>query len=158
MNKQQLVDEFMRLAGQYTGGAKPFVPSIPSRRLRIKLIAEELSELATASGLCMDMIIYGDSHTNKLTEITNLEQLAMSNSVPSVIDVADAIADLLYVVYGTAVAWGIDIDPVFKAVHEANMRKFGPGGYEREDGKWMKPPDWEAPDIAGVLKSQGWKA
>ena len=46
-------------------------------------------------------------------------------------------ADLLYVVYGTAVSYGIDMDPVFREVHRSNMSKVG--GYKRDDGKWVKP-------------------
>ena len=49
-------------------------------------------------------------------------------------------ADLLYVVYGTAVSYGIDMDPVFREVHRSNMSKVG--GYKREDGKWVKPPTY----------------
>lgn len=69
------------------------------------------------------------------------------------VTVADAIADLLYVTLGAAVAWGIDIEPVFEEVHAANMRKFD-GGHRREDGKWMKPLDWVGPDLASILRRQ----
>ena len=41
-----------------------------------------------------------------------------------------------------------------KEVDQANLRKFGPGSYERDDGKWIKPPDWTPPDILGVLERQ----
>lgn len=70
-------------------------------------------------------------------------------------DVADALADLLYVVYGAACAYGIDIQPIFDAVHESNMAKFGPGSYKREDGKWIKPPDWQPPNLKQLLVAQG---
>ncbi len=41
---------------------------------------------------------------------------------------------------------GLDIRPIWNLIHQANMTKFGPGGYLRDDGKWMKPPDFVAPD------------
>lgn len=62
----------------------------------------------------------------------------------------DALCDLLYVVYGMAVEMGVDLEPFFELVHEANMKK-GPGPV-REDGKKLKPEGWEPPDIEGALK------
>jgi predicted HAD superfamily Cof-like phosphohydrolase len=62
----------------------------------------------------------------------------------------DAIGDLLYVVFGTAVEMGIDIDPIFKEVHRSNMTK--KGGYKREDGKWMKPKDYSPTNFKGKIK------
>ncbi|HEY5626419.1 MAG TPA: MazG nucleotide pyrophosphohydrolase domain-containing protein, partial [Nitrospira sp.] len=54
--------------------------------------------------------------------------------------IAKEMADLLYVVYGTAVSYGIDMEPVFREVHRSNMSKVG--GYKREDGKWVKPASY----------------
>lgn len=147
MNKQSMVDEFMRLAGQYKGLAKPTVPDLESRRLRVRLIQEELNEFVEASGLYNTGLL---GH-NYLSSNVDGEPYPTS-----IVDAADAIADLLYVVYGAAIAWGIHIDQVFGAVHQANMEKFGPGSSKREDGKWMKPPDWTPPDIKAVLEAQGW--
>lgn len=72
---------------------KPTIPSFDIQKLRLELIDEERGELRAA--------------------------LAAGN----LIETADAIADLLYVVYGTAVACGIDIDKVFEEVHRSNMSK-----------------------------------
>jgi predicted HAD superfamily Cof-like phosphohydrolase len=66
---------------------------------------------------------------------------------------AKELADLLYVVYGTAVSLGIDMEPVFKEVHRSNMSKVG--GYKREDGKWVKPPTYSPADILPIIKNQG---
>jgi len=60
---------------------------------------------------------------------------------------------LLVVVLGAAVAWGIDISPVFMEVMRSNMTKFE-DGYRRNDGKWMKGPSWQPPDIASILAAQ----
>jgi predicted HAD superfamily Cof-like phosphohydrolase len=69
------------------------------------------------------------------------------------VEVADAIADLLYVVYGAAVTFGIPIDEVFSEVHRSNMTKLGADGVPiyREDGKVLKGPSFEPPDVLGVL-------
>ena len=66
--------------------------------------------------------------------------------------IAKELADLLYVVYGTAVSYGIDMGPVFREVHRSNMSKIG--GYKREDGKWVKPPTYSPAVIEPILIEQ----
>ena len=65
---------------------------------------------------------------------------------------AKELADLLYVVYGTAVSLGIDMEPVFKEVHRSNMSKVG--GYKREDGKWVKPPTYSPASLESIIQTQ----
>ncbi|WP_422932074.1 MazG nucleotide pyrophosphohydrolase domain-containing protein [Singulisphaera sp. PoT] len=100
----------------------PDVSGEELRDLRKKLIGEEVDELHEA-------MAKGDA-----------------------VEVADALADLLYVVFGTSVAYGIDIRPVWEAVHRANMAKAG--GPRREDGKVLKPDGWEPPAVAAILAGQ----
>lgn len=66
--------------------------------------------------------------------------------------VAKELADLLYVVYGTAVSYGIDMEPVFREVHRSNMSKVG--GYKRQDGKWVKPATYSPAAIEPILAEQ----
>jgi predicted HAD superfamily Cof-like phosphohydrolase len=66
--------------------------------------------------------------------------------------VAKEMADLLYVVYGTAVSYGIDMEPVFQEVHRSNLSKVG--GYKRADGKWVKPPTYSPACIGPILDAQ----
>lgn len=94
-----------------------------TKRLRVRLIEEEFDELK-------ESMVGGD--------------LAA---------VAKEMADLLYVVYGTAVSYGIDMDPVFREVHRSNMSKVG--GYKREDGKWVKPATYSPARIEPILAEQG---
>lgn len=67
--------------------------------------------------------------------------------------VAKELADILYVTYGTAAAFGIDIDAVFDIVHESNMSKLGEDGKPiyREDGKVLKGPNYKEADLTGVV-------
>lgn len=67
--------------------------------------------------------------------------------------IAKESADLVYVILGADLAYGIDPDPVFAAVHRSNFSKLGDDGLPiyREDGKIMKGPHYVEPDIAGVL-------
>jgi len=68
------------------------------------------------------------------------------------VELADGICDSIVVLLGTAVTYGIDIRPVWDEVHRTNMAK--KKGILREDGKRLKPDDWEPPDIAGILQEQ----
>lgn len=73
-----------------------------------------------------------------------------------VVAVADALGDIVYVAYGAALTYGIDLDAVLREVHRANMSKLGPDGEPllREDGKVLKPPSYVAPDVRRVLLDQ----
>lgn len=106
-----------------TTPSRPVIPDSYITSLRLNLIREEVSEL----------------------------QLAFFKD--NVIDVADALGDILYVVLGTAVACGIDIDPVFQEIHRSNMTKLK-DGYKRDDGKWMKGPSYETPNLGPIIDVQ----
>lgn len=71
-----------------------------------------------------------------------------------VIATADSLADLLYVIYGAALTFGIPIDDVLEEVHRSNMSKLGEDGrpVKRPDGKILKGPNYSPPDIEGVLR------
>jgi len=101
----------------------PLVPDEATRSLRVRLIQEEFDELQEALG----------------------QRDAAA--------VAKELAYLLYVVYGTAVSCGIDMEPVFREVHRSNMSKIG--GHKRADGKWVKPPTYSPARIEPILIAQG---
>lgn len=94
--------------------------------LRISLLEEEVSELVTA---------------------TNARDL---------IGIADALADITYVVYGTALTYGIDLDSVLSEVHRSNMSKLDCDGKPmiRADGKVLKSERYSPPNVAAVLQNQ----
>jgi predicted HAD superfamily Cof-like phosphohydrolase len=70
-----------------------------------------------------------------------------------IVAIADALADIVYVAFGTACVYGIDLDSVLDEVHASNMTKLGADGrpVRRADGKVLKGPDFRPPDIARVL-------
>jgi predicted HAD superfamily Cof-like phosphohydrolase len=149
MNKQAAVREFMVKAQQAT---PDYVtePDLSTRKLRIRLIAEELAEFAAASGIDMKITMVGDS---KVETIDNFGTPRPHGQYEACIEAADALADLLVVVYGGAVAWGTNIDPVFEEVMRSNMTKFI-DGHERADGKWIKGPSYEPAKVREVLMQQ----
>lgn len=102
---------------------EPTWPDFNTRELRLELIQEELDELSDAVA-DRDMI-----------------------------QIADALTDLLYVVYGAGHAFGLDLDECFEEVHRSNMSKLGENGrpIHREDGKVLKGPGYFEPDLEGIL-------
>ena len=103
---------------------KPTLPSDELAELRLDLISEEVGELYSA--------------------------LAEKN----IVQIADALTDILYVVYGAGHAFGIDLDDCFREVHESNMSKLGADGKPiyREDGKVLKGPNFFNPQLAELLR------
>jgi predicted HAD superfamily Cof-like phosphohydrolase len=73
------------------------------------------------------------------------------------VSIADALADIVYVIYGTALTYGIDLDLALQEVHRSNMSKLGSDGKPliRADGKVLKSEQYFPPDIASVLRRQG---
>lgn len=125
------VAEFEKACGHELSKEGPRQPESRTRELRYKLIEEEAGETLRA----LDLIFDG-------------------SPVADLAELADGLADLIWVCVGTAIHFGIDLPAVFEEVRKTNMSKFGPGSYVREDGKRMKPPGFVPPDIEGVLKGQ----
>ena len=99
---------------------RPSFSSDKINKLRIDLIKEELEEL---------------------TEAMNNKDL---------LEVADALTDILYVTYGAGHAFGIDLDKCFEEVQNSNMSKLDENGKPiyNESGKVMKGPNYFKPDLS----------
>lgn len=70
---------------------------------------------------------------------------------PDRVGVADALGDLLYVVYGAAEVYGIDIDRVFREIHRSNMTKVSVPGANERIHKIQKGPNYSPPDLSFVM-------
>ena len=99
---------------------KPSLSTEKINKLRIDLIKEELEEL---------------------TEALNNKDL---------LEVADALTDILYVTYGAGHAFGIDLDQCFEEVQNSNMSKLDENGKPiyNDSGKVMKGPNYFKPDLS----------
>lgn len=142
----------MRRAGQDVP-ASPCIPASEVRMLRAKLILEEALE--TIAGLGYSVHMLGDPDC--LLSLLRRELLAWDEHEPDlvqVVDVVDGCCDLIVVATGTLSACGVADVAVQREVDESNLRKFGEGGYQREDGKWIKPKDWQPPDLERILADQ----
>lgn len=139
---QQRVELFMECANQDV----PKIPTIPdekTRRFRANIILEEALETIEALGFNVILKPFdGDLEIGPQAYEPNLEKIV------------DGCADVIVVTTGTLSACGVADEAVQAEVDDANLRKFGPGSYKREDGKWMKPPDFRPPNIEGVLATQ----
>jgi predicted HAD superfamily Cof-like phosphohydrolase len=116
------------------GDRPPSAPSTPDAAtlaLRLRLLREEAQEVQEA-----------------LTALTDAPRSGAAAEAAA----AHELADLLYVVYGTFVALGVDADEVFEEIHEANLRKVG--APRRPDGKQLRPDDWRPADVSAVLERQ----
>ena len=102
---------------------EPTLPSAHLAKLRLELIREEFEELTVATN-AMDIV-----------------------------EIADALTDILYVVYGAGHAFGIDLDECYHEVHRSNMSKLGADGKPiyREDGKILKGPNYFHPNLKDIL-------
>jgi predicted HAD superfamily Cof-like phosphohydrolase len=120
------VGDFHRAFGIPIKGAPGF-PSQERRQLRVNLDQEEFLELLDAE------------------------------SRNDLVGIADAIGDLIYVLLGHCLEYGIPIHSVFSAIHQSNMSKLGEGGQplRREDGKILKGPNYQPPNLNPILELYG---
>jgi predicted HAD superfamily Cof-like phosphohydrolase len=92
----------------------------------------------------------------KLMREENEEYLEAANN-NDLVEVADALGDLLYILCGTIIEHGLQhkIEEVFTEIQRSNMSKLGPNGEPiyREDGKVLKGPNYFKPDIKSILES-----
>ena len=91
----------------------------------------------------------------RLMEEENEEYLEAAKN-NDLVEVADALGDMLYILCGTIISHGMQhkIEEVFDEIQRSNMSKLGGDGQPiyREDGKVMKGPNYFKPDIAKILK------
>ena len=122
MNSQQ------RMAKEFHNRFGVFTRSSPglvdeaTKELRIRLIREEMGEFEKAA------------------------------NDKNLVKIADALADLLYVIYGTGVSYGIDLEPIFREVHESNMSKGDPNVVRAPNGKILKAKNFRPPNLQPILE------
>ena len=101
-------------------------------------------------GLATNLLRY------KLMREENEEYLEAANN-GDLVEVADALGDMLYILCGTIIEHGMQdkIEAVFEEIQRSNMSKLGEDGKPiyREDGKVLKGPNYFKPDIAAILDS-----
>ena len=99
---------------------------------------------------------FSDEKTNQLRlDLISEELEELKNAMESkdLLEVADALTDILYVTYGAGHAFGINLDKCFNEVQNSNMSKLGADGKPiyNESGKVMKGPGYFKPDLSKFL-------
>ena len=99
---------------------------------------------------------FSDARTNKLRIDLikeELHELTEAMQDENLLEVADALTDILYVTYGAGHAFGIDLDKCFEEVQNSNLSKLGEDGKPiyNEAGKVMKGPNYFKPDLSKFL-------
>ena len=130
-----MVETFHRVFEQAVSKA----PTQELVQLRANLIQEETKEVLAELDNLKAYLIRRDSGSDKAHGYYEYEVALLKE-----------LCDLLYVVYGTAVAFGYDIDGAFEEVHRSNMSKLGVDGrpVRREDGKALKGPNYTKANVA----------
>ena len=83
-----------------------------------------------------------------------LEELRIAIDTKNLVEVADALTDILYVAYGAGHAFGINLDKCFDEVQQSNMSKLDDHGNPiyNDSGKVMKGPKYFKPDLSKFIK------
>tara|TARA_B100000287_G_scaffold340309_1_gene326719 strand:- start:52 stop:423 length:372 start_codon:yes stop_codon:yes gene_type:complete len=83
-----------------------------------------------------------------------LEELKIAIDTKNLVEVADALTDILYVTYGAGHAFGINLDRCFEEVQQSNMSKLDDNGNPiyNDSGKVMKGPKYFKPDLSKFIK------
>lgn len=134
---------------------------ISNKRLELKmsLIAEEFSELVEA--------VFGKKSGAIVSEAWN-KALEENENERDVVEMYDALSDLIYVIYGLSIESGGNLDKTFREVHLSNMSKLGPDGkpiisdgvtpaYDgkvKPAGKILKGDGYFNPDLKAILEGK----
>ena len=142
---------FMLACKQHIGETPGFPPE-DVLKLRIRLIAEEFCELLAACGFAYDVGVAARSPmAAEYVYLFSKEEDRRQVDFPAAVD---ALTDLGYVIHGTSLAFGVNPQPIWEAVHAANMTN---AGSPIVNGKITKPEGFKPPDVAALLKEQGWE-
>lgn len=139
-SQETMVRQFHKKFGHYSPTQPSLDIPMEVKFLRYRLIKEEIDETFVAMGFFFNE----EGELSFDAEKQNLQEIA------------DGIADSIYVLIGTAISYGIPIDRIFREVHRSNMTKTAikvenPG--EKYGTKTPKGPNFLPPDIKGILEN-----
>jgi len=127
----------------------PTVPETKIVKLRLALILEEFIELTEA---CVKNDTLIQTLRSAMDQVKNITDADLQVDV---VEVADALTDINYVTYGAGHCFGVNLDACMEEVQRSNMSKLGADGKPiyNEQGKIMKGPNYQAPDLKSVILS-----
>jgi Phosphoribosyl-ATP pyrophosphohydrolase len=134
LSRQHAVQRDVVAFFRHVGGLVGETPGIRNPQLNADLILEEARETA-------------ESITGRKVKVEVLDE--PSKRPRSLVGAIDGLCDQLATIYGAAITFGVDLAPFWAEVNRTNMAK--QGGPTRQDGKQLKPPGWEPPDLAIIF-------
>lgn len=147
MSNRERVEDFMKNAGQpIRTKVQKVTPH--EAQLRVRLLLEEVLELAEASGVRIRM------EFDAAAFVVDNRYIKVSGGDPDhqdLIEIADALADIQYVNEGAAITYGIPLQECFDLVCDSNDSKFIDGHRDEETGKWIKGPSYTPVDLTFLL-------
>lgn len=125
-------------------------------------ISDQVREFMSITGVTLRSkpeIFYDQSERDLMANLLEEEtqEFMDASDADDLVEMADALADIVYVAYGNALRLGIDLDAVLDEVHRANMSKLNPDGsvhYYPGTVKVGKGPNYSPPDVAAELERQ----
>lgn len=132
-------EEFIRRAGKIEIPNSPRMPPPKTRKLLADLVLEETVEKINALGFRVEMT------TNGLKNLPCKDKESFR-------EVIDACGDIMFVVRQTLSACGVHDEILDREICRSNMTRFKPGYTFAENGKLMRSPDWEPPNITQVIE------
>lgn len=146
------IRQFMTAFGQTVRDTPTTDVTPQERTLRGALVLEELLELLQALGLSISL---GEGATGKITNPKDFVLTPIEGEDINLVEVADALADLIVVTKGGGLTFGVPVDQiVVETVGPSNMSKLGADGkpiYNPVTGKVIKGPNFQEPDISKYL-------
>lgn len=123
----------------------------------MKEAMEQVTEFHRAFGHPVnDSINLGDRGRTKDLRVRlikeEVEEYIEAEENDDMVGIADAFADIIYVICGAALTYGIPLTEIFDEVHRSNMTKFTKGWSIREDGKVLKGEGYEPPRIREIIE------
>jgi len=148
---REQVEAFREASGNQRCNRQPvgMLPAVDRIRLSARLCVEESLETLEAFGAAADIVA-----EMKVLAAAAVESIERDRC--DIVELADGLGDSDYVNEWTRCEFGLDGGPIADEIQRSNMAKFGPGRSLDEGGKVQKPPGWTPPDIAAVLRAQGW--
>jgi predicted HAD superfamily Cof-like phosphohydrolase len=114
-------------------------------------VGADINDEANKGMLTMRQELIAEEVDEIVAEVPYLKKIELDKAA-----LTKELADLLYVVYGFAVTFGLPIDEVFERVHRSNMSKLGDDGKPlyRDDGKVLKGPNYQPPKLDDLFDDE----
>lgn len=150
---QRSVEKFMVSAKQIVRDRPTWTIPDTEVILSAKMLFEECFE-TIMNGLGIEMRVYNSEGHPFSVPISKNNVRFFITQPQNVVEVMDGTSDVHVIATGIASRYGVNETPIVEMVDQNNLEKFGPGHYIREDGKLVKPPGHNPPDIKKELDRQ----